>query len=182
MKINSPRQFKKTFLATLLVAICLAAGVSYLYFYKRTGADQPDTSHVQQTQVTEAPSETATSESTQNKDATSTKTSGDSKELTPSQTEQASEKPIAPEITRTNYENSTVTVVAIFRTTANGTCKLELRNPNQPSKYSEANITVGPSYYLCVFSVNDVTGSGWTAHVVHVNNGVESDPDMQKIN
>lgn len=120
-----------------------------------------------------------------NPDATSRSQASDdsepSKQLTPGNTENSGAKPVKPTISHATQSGNTIEVVATFNTTANGTCRLTLSKPGAQSINRESPITVGPSYYICGFTVNDAVGDGWVATVTHAHNSNVSDVVTQRV-
>lgn len=169
---------KKPLIITLITVVLLTGvGVGAFFWTKSNNNSteiplNPQTSHVEDKIIND---DAELFDEIENADQQPRPNEDNSKSLTPGNTEDASAKPLAPEIARATQDGNTIEVVAIFRSTANGSCRLTLSKPGASDITREARITVGPSYYLCGFTVENISGSGWTAAVTHLNNNQESE-------
>lgn len=189
MKINkSAKSSKKPLVITaavVVLAICSYLAVANAQgiwpFADKSSSDKsgheakPRVSDENDTPEAAQKNPEAPSQSTDRPDNTS------SKDLTPGNTEDTSGKPLPPEISHATQSGSSIEVVATFSSTANGSCLLTLSKPGAQSIHRESPITVGPSYYLCGFTVEDSPGNDWTATVTHSYNGKQSDSVSQKV-
>ncbi|UTX51391.1 hypothetical protein KI440_00275 [Candidatus Saccharibacteria bacterium TM7i] len=178
-KKNTKSKLIILIIASILV-VCIAAFTAYSV-YKNT----PKNSSQQQTTHDDANSGIR-EEQVQNGNTDPTPTEEDgrtSKGLTPSNEEQpqSSGSLIKPTIARAEKYGSTIEVVATFPSTATGHCELTLSKDGAASISRTAPITVGPSYYICGFTVENISGTGWTASVKHVSGAQQSDTVKQKV-
>lgn len=184
MKIK-PHKPSKPLIAALLIAILAVGYFTYAYsastwpFQKDSTSEEHET-NPRVSDVNNTPE--ASVEFPESPNNTEDEDVRSSKSLSPANIEDSSAKPTKPEIARITKTGSTIEIVATFNTTVNGTCKLKLSTKGQQDIRKEAPITIGPSYYICGFNVENVQGADWMATVTHVHNGKESDPVSQKIN
>lgn len=190
MKINTTAKSRKKLIIPLAVVLLLAVGgyaaaasMNNLWPFADSNqteenepqAAEPEVSDINDTEEAAVENPEATSRS-------QTSSSDEpSKQLTPGNTEDPDAKPVKPTISHATQSGDSIEVVAIFNTTANGTCRLTLSKTGAQTINRESPITVGPSYYICGFTVEGVSGTGWTATVTHANNNNVSDAVKQRV-
>lgn len=186
MKINTSTESRKKLILSAAIALLIGVGGytalaasnniwPFADSSQSTDKPEPEVSDINDTEEAAKENPEATSRSTQSSDAEPTK------QLTPGNTEDTNTKPVMPEISHATQSGDSVEVVATFSTTANGVCRLTLSKPGAENINRESPITIGSSYYICGFTVNNVSGSGWTATVTHAYSGKISDSASQKV-
>lgn len=190
MKINTTAKSRKKLIIPLAVVLLLATGgyaaaasINNLWPFAHSSqteendpqAAEPEVSDINDTEEAseENPEATPRPQTSSNDEP--------SKQLTPGNTENPDIKPVKPTISHATQNGDSIEVVATFNTTANGTCRLTLSKPGEQNINRESPITVGPSYYICGFTVGDVSGAGWTASVTHAYNDRLSDLVSKKV-
>lgn len=184
MKYTRPKNKLKLIIPIAIAIVLLAAALVFYFVQKHNTSTSNNTSLEQIRSQDESRQRIINEDANSYDESKDTERSNpqDNKNLIPENKEDAASKPITPTIARVSQDQKgTIEVVATFDTTANGTCRLTLSKPGSQTITRESPITVGPSYYVCGFTVNDATGTGWTASVQHVNNGQVSDSASQEI-
>lgn len=184
MKYTRPKNKLKIIVPMVAAAILLIAALVF-YFVQKHNTSTSNDALLEQIQSQDESRQRIINDdanSYNESEDTERSNSQENKNLIPENKEDASSKPITPTIARVSQDqNGTIEVVATFDTTANGTCRLTLSKSGSQTVTRESPITVGPSYYVCGFTVNNATGTGWTASVQHVNNDQVSDSVSQEI-
>lgn len=190
MKIKTKKNSRKNILIISIAVAVLFAGGAFVYLKTQHSdnpqqderSSKPSSKSVKNKKINEDANEFKESNQTRPETTESSPTSEPSKAMTPGNEEDVSEKPpVRPEIANISRSGSTLEVVSIFRSTANGTCKLILSKSGKSDIVRESPITIGPSYYLCGFTVDGIDGSGWDATITHLYEGKESESVKQRI-
>lgn len=164
---NSPSRRRKTVIASALVAVLVLGSVgAYAYFARQQKAATPsdtqrDANGIQQNQVKP--------ESTDSQSHLPSKTGDNTVPGNQSSTEAPSTPPEKPTIERAGGD-PTIKVVATFQKASEGYCELRLSKSGYETVSYTSNITVGPSYYTCSFSISRASlpaGNPWSVVIVH---------------
>ena len=192
MKINKPSNKRSIIIASSIIGVLLLGGGVFALWQLNNsepsnqelteGTD--NTSAVKEEQVQEnevnatgEPDAGLPSKSSENNQPVSNETNSGSSNITPEK----------PQISRAGQSGDSIRVVAIFQQESSGYCELKLSQASSQTVSREANITVGPTYYVCSFDIarNQLLNSGqWQAVVVHHigNNTTKSDEVMFEVN
>lgn len=191
-KISIPRKkkSKKTRIVVfVIISLAVIGGLTYFFFLKDNGDDRSSSSisqnenendHDIEPRITE---DQVTGSESPDEPAEEPAENRTNKQLTPSNKESTEGAPLKPTISSVRRLNSSeVQIVATFNQTANGSCKLELSKPGARTIVQESPVTIGPSYYLCGFTVSGVEGGNWTASVTHLHAGKSSETVRAEVN
>lgn len=190
MKIKTKKNSRRNIVIISIAAAVLFAGGAFAYLktqhfdnpQQNERSSKPSSKSVKNKNINEDAHTFKESDQTTPEAAESSPTPQPSKTLTPGNQEDVSGSlPVRPEIANISRSGNTLEVVAIFRTTANGKCKLVLSKSGQSDVVRESPITIGPSYYLCGFTIDGIDGPGWDAIITHLHEGKESESVKQRI-
>lgn len=176
MKIKSTKRTKKIIIIAIIIFIfALAAGAFYLYSNQKNNNDK-GLSTVENNRVEdkdqkltdgELPAEDKTIVSDE-----STPISGGNIEV--------------PNVTRAEQTGDFIRVSALFSKPSSGRCILKIQRPGANTISREAQIIVGPSYYVCNgfrIPVADLPSKGaWDIIVVHEAEGKTANSEKKRIN
>lgn len=188
MKIQSKHSIlKKVTILLSIIVFLIGIFITYAAYFQYWPFNANDTIESQKTkpsvsEINDTPEASVKNPESPNNANESERNKADHpKQITPGNKESVDTKPIAPNIARADKIGNTIEVVATFNTTANGHCELKLSKSGEDSIYKEARITVGPSYYVCGFTADNIFGDGWSASVTHVYKNNKSDTVSQKV-
>lgn len=176
MKIKSTKRTKKIIIIAIIIFIfALAAGAFYLYSNQKNNNDK-GLSTVENNRV-EDKDQKLTDGELPAEDKTIV-----SEESTPNSRGNIE----APNITRAEQTGAFIRVSAIFSKPSSGKCLLKIQRAGFNSINKEAQIIIGPSYYVCNgfrVPVADLPAKGvWDVIVVHEAEGKTVNSEKKRIN
>lgn len=188
MKLANQKNSKKTplIIGALVVALLFIGAFTYFFIINKEDSPAPALPSLNSSSdndVDKIPEGDGAVTEDQVPDSTTHSDTGEertSKELLPT-TNDSNADPITPLITRAEKTNTSIEVVAIFTATTGGKCELTLSKDGAENIIRTANVTVGPSYYICGFTAENVPGDNWTASVRNILNNKRSEPSTLKV-